>query len=239
MVEILTPQIVKILGILSAAFVLGNSAIAEASKFEEESLSPQAQARVSLGKWEREIDVARKAFTPVLQALKLLADKDFRQGVMDEKGQGFDAYEKEKVQEAWAQQKIVVQFLKDLYGAHTDLIKEYATLLDLLKSNSASLEREQGVSAELRHLLQEKTDIIERLEVSLQMPPLPRRQSGDVLIDLEAQSPSINSPLLGDRETPTPCITPLYTKILYASAGAIAGAGLTALGIYLYFKYQS
>ena len=235
---------------LPIAFVLESGLSATASNLDEESLSgPQApaQAIVTLEKWEYERDLAREAFKPVLQALKLIADEEFRQKVINHEGDNFQAYQKEKVSMAWARKKIVVQFLKDLYGAHTTLIKDHATVLDSLKTITLALEKERGVNSELKQLLKEKTTAIENLEALLREAQQETTQTMDlarkpdeVVIDVEGQKYDINSPLLGEEEDHNANASyTKYTKLFYTSAGAVFGAGMTALGIYLYFKYRA
>jgi hypothetical protein len=217
--------------LFSALLILSMLSFSQASLLEEEEGvgNAPAQARVKLEMWELKRNEAREAFRPVLEALKALGDEAAYQVVLEREGDNFLSFVQGKAQLGWQNQKIVVAYLKELYDDHTDLIKTHARVQDLLESALSSIEREQGVSADLRRLLQKKIDRLE--EVSA-------RRSGDVSVDIESQRPTERSALLPEEPTSRNDTAPLCTRVFYTSIGIIVGAGFTFLGTYLYFKYQ-
>ncbi len=164
----------------TAMALLSVSTLALSTSYVQASLgagageaAEQAPSAKLLAQWDGKITEARKAFTPLIQTLKLLADPEFRAAVELEKGANFATYEKETVANAWAQKTIVVAFLKELYGAHTELIPRYFATFDLLSKAQAALLSEQGVSADLRKDLQAAGERIESLQVEAQSVPAP------------------------------------------------------------------
>lgn len=239
MIKFLIPHIQNKRLVLSALFLLGMTSLSQASFVEESDSSFQTQKKENLEKWELKREDARNAFRPVLKSLKYLGDEKAYQEVSKREGEKFLGFVREQAILGWKEQKVVMDYLRDLYGAHTSLINTHAELQELLKSALSSIEREQGVSNDLRVLLKEKKSLFRDLEKQLlEAKSSALHSSDDVLIDLESQRPTESSSLLPKDSASENCMTPLYTKIFYSSVGVVVGAGLTFLATYLYSKYQ-